>query len=219
MQKLAILLSSVTVLAAQVAPSPKWKEFSLGPPTRNQMGFNATGIRAQGVPLVRAVARAYGLPEHRVVGPEWIHSERYAIVAQVEDPSDFQPLFQQELAAQFQMVAHLETREVPVYTLRLLPGGPPPAANHGKGTPIQPGMSMTNTTATAFANALADYIERPVFDVTGLTATLDFSLHWAGDWTALEAAAREQLGMELAPGKRRLELLVIEKIERPKFPK
>ncbi len=110
MTRLAVWLCAASALFGQSADSPKWKEFSIGPPTRNQTGFGPNGLRADGIPLVRALARAYGLPEHRIIGPDWLDTERYAIVAQVDDLKDFQPLFQQELTARFKMVAHREMR-------------------------------------------------------------------------------------------------------------
>ena len=87
------LLLAIPALSAQTATPPGWKEFSIGPPTRNQSGFRQNGIVAAGIPLKRALARAYGLPEHRIIGPSWIDEARYAITALVDDPQTFQPLF------------------------------------------------------------------------------------------------------------------------------
>jgi hypothetical protein len=43
-------------------------------PGRNQS--NAFSIHAAGMPLVRAISRAYGIPEHRILGPSWLATEK-----------------------------------------------------------------------------------------------------------------------------------------------
>jgi len=213
-----LLVLAAAVLSGQ---SPTWKEFSIGPPTRNQSGFNAYGIRAEGVPLKRALARAYGLPEHRIVGPAWLGTERYAIVGQVSDPKDFQPLFQQELTTRFQMTAHRETKEVPVYVLKTMESGKPPLAGASvdrKG--MGQGLKMTGVNVGRFVSELADYIEKPVFDETGMDGKFDFSLFWSGgSGAALQAAVKEQLGLQLVDDRRVLDILVIDHIEKLQFSK
>jgi|HubBroStandDraft_1064217.scaffolds.fasta_scaffold127380_2 uncharacterized protein (TIGR03435 family) len=219
MKKNAVLLVlAVSVLSGQ---SPTWKEFSIGPPTRNQSGFNASGIRAEGVPLKRALARAYGLPEHRIIGPGWIGTERYAIVGQVSDPKDFQPLFQQELTNRFQMTAHRETKEVPVYVLKTMEGGKPPLSGGGtEQKRMGQGLKMTGVNVGRFASELADYIEKPVFDETGMDGKFDFSLFWTGgNGAALQAAVKDQLGLQLVDDRRVLDILIIDHIEKPQFSK
>jgi uncharacterized protein (TIGR03435 family) len=207
------------MLAAAVllGQSPTWKEFSIGPPTRNQSGFNAYGIRAEGVPLKRALARAYGLPEHRIVGPGWLGTERYAIVGQVSDPKDFQPLFQQELTIRFQMTAHRETKEIPVYVLKTMEGGQKSPAEQKR---MAQGLKMTGVSVGRFASELADYIEKPVFDETGMDGKFDFSLFWSGgSGAALQVAVKEQLGLQLVDDRRVLDILVIDHIEKLQFSK
>jgi uncharacterized protein (TIGR03435 family) len=220
MTRLAVLLCAASALFGQSGDSPKWKEFSIGPPTSNQTGFGPNGLRAQGIPLVRALSRAYGLPEHRIIGPDWLDTERYAIVAQVDDLKDFQPLFQQELTARFKMVAHRETKEVLIYVIKPLDGAPPPTQSHGNAPRGTMGFSVSGSTVAGFASTLADLVKRPVFDETGMDGKFDLSLYWKpNDWASLEAAAKEQLGLQLVPSRRSVELLIIEHIERLQFSK
>ncbi len=61
---------------------------------------------------------------------------------------------------------------------------------------------------------------RPVFDRTGLTGTYDIDLQWTpegidGDGPSIFTALQEQLGLKLAPEKAQVEVLVIDKVERP----
>jgi uncharacterized protein (TIGR03435 family) len=214
-------LLAASILLGQTAGSATWKEFSIGPPTRNQSGFSPYGIRAEGVYLKRALARAYGLPEYAIIGPDWLDTERYAITGQVDNPADFKALFQQELTARFHMAAHLETKEVPIYLLKTIDGGamrPPSGDSGGRG--LSGGLKMSHTTVAAFAGFLADYIRRPVFDETGMDGSFDFSLSWnKGSPAALQEAVRQQLGLQLVEDKRSVELLIIEHIEKLQFPK
>jgi uncharacterized protein (TIGR03435 family) len=61
---------------------------------------------------------------------------------------------------------------------------------------------------------------RPVFDRTGLTGAYDIDLQWTpdggdGDAPSIFTALQEQLGLKLTPEKDQVEVLVIDKVERP----
>jgi uncharacterized protein (TIGR03435 family) len=66
---------------------------------------------------------------------------------------------------------------------------------------------------------------RPVFDRTGLTGAYDIDLQWTpdgsdgqtppGDVPSIFTALQEQLGLKLTPERDRVEVLVIDKVERP----
>jgi uncharacterized protein (TIGR03435 family) len=55
----------------------------------------------------------------------------------------------------------------------------------------------------------------PVIDETGLTGSYDFDLHWNGRSNnqnqEIQRALKEQLGLELVPARRSIEMLVVEK--------
>ena len=208
-----IVLSIPVVMLAQTAPA--WKQFTIGPATRNQSGFSREGIRADGIPLIRALARAWGLPEHRIIGPPWLADQRYAITALVNDPNDFQPMMQEEMTRRFKMVAHRETREMPVYLLRSLDGQPPPQTPRTDGARApSPGIKAGPMTVSEFADTLADVIQRPVFEETHLPGVFRFELSWKStDFEPMRKAVNEQLGFELAQEKRNIDVLVIEHIE------
>jgi uncharacterized protein (TIGR03435 family) len=213
-----LLLLTASALWAQSG----WTEFSIGPATASHSQFSRFGIRAEGVPLLRAIARAYGVPEHRVAGPPWLPTERYAITAQVSDPLQFQPLFQQELANRFHMLAHREQRDIPVFVLKPVEGAQKltPAAPPGSASMAGGGLQMSGATMAGFAAALADSIRRPVIDETGIDGAFDFKLSWqGGNMASLQAAARQQLGLQLIDDKRVVELLIIDHIEKLEFPK
>lgn len=213
MRNLFLLLLAACALSGQ----PTWKEFSIGPPTagRNQSG--PFGIHAAQMPLIRAISRAYGMPEHRIVGPAWLGTERYAITAEVNEPRDFQPLFQRELAERFHMVVHKEQRQVPVFVLKPL-DSPAKLSSAGSAasTPHRSGgLDMSNATMDGFAAALADAIHRPVFNETGIDGTFQIQLRWEmDDMKSLEAAVKEQLGLQLVSEVRGVELLIVDRAEK-----
>jgi len=202
-----------------------WKEFTLGPPTRNQARFGPDGIRAAGVPLKRVLSRAYGLPEHRILGPSWIAEERYALTAVPANPDDLQTLLQQELTNQFHMIAHREKRAVEVLVLKKMEGA-------SESTPLKPvsgkptveatmstgSLRLPQATLKSFAASLADMIVRPVFDETEMDSVFDINLTFQqGNIASLRKAVRDQLGLELADDRRVVDLVQIDHIEKPKF--
>lgn len=214
----------IVIAAAALWAQPAWKEFSIGAPVvgRNQNG--PFGIRASGMPLLRAISKSYGTPEHRILGPAWLATEKYAIVAEVAEPKDFQPLFQRELADRFHMLAHREQRNVPVFVLKTLDSPATLSAAHGAAP--QPGSSslqggprplleMFGSNLDAFVAALADSIRRPVFNETGVDGTFHIQLSWQfGNLASLQEAVKKQLGLQLVDDNRTVELLVVDHIEK-----
>ena len=217
----AIFLLILPAAIAQTA-STGWQEFSIGPPTRNQAAWPQNGVRASGVPLKRAIARAYGVPENRIAGPDWLAETRYAITAIVADPKDFQPMFQKELANQFHMLAHRESKVVPVFVLKssaepsklTAPGGGGPATTSADSDGLNT-INYPHATMATFANALGDAVGRPVIDETGMDGAYEIVLRWkAGSNSGLQAGVKQQLGLDLADERRAVELLIIDHIEK-----
>jgi uncharacterized protein (TIGR03435 family) len=103
-----------------------------------------------------------------------------------------------------------------------------PAAERPLDNPAVRGVSMMRGTATAaqLADTMAFFVNRPVTDKTGLTARYNYFLAFAplspqtGD-TAPElgapdffTAVQKQLGLRLEPGKDRVEVVVVDHMER-----
>ncbi len=74
------------------------------------------------------------------------------------------------------------------------------------------------------AAQLANDLERPVLDETGIAGTFDINLQWTPDSTeqkpdpsrpSLFTAVQEQLGLKLESRKGPVEILVIDRAERP----
>ncbi len=214
--KLGVICLATTAALAQ-STNAIWKEFSVGPPTANRTRFGQDGLRAECIPFRRVLARAFGVPEHRIIGPGWIDTERYAITALVNDPKDFQPLMQQELAARWHMLAHREMKDVPVYEIRTIDGASVQSPAAPGGAPARPvgSIRLNPSSVKGFADTLADALSRPVFDETKLDGKFDFTFSWKStDPAALKAAMAAQLGLNLVDTRRVVDLVILDHIEK-----
>jgi uncharacterized protein (TIGR03435 family) len=209
------------------------------------------------MPLRVYIQEAFGIPVNTigwVIGPDWINSTRYVIQAKPPDSirdamqtmttaerSIENELMQQSLLAdRFQLKAHFETREMPVYQLVLAKGGSKLKENPDP-TKRRFATNASSIRGSATIHDLIDILEcsadiggREVIDKTGLTGAYDFSLKWTplqtaaapggGSGTApspdvegvsLFTAIEEQLGLRLVSAKGSGQVLVIDHIEQP----
>jgi len=204
----------------------------LGPELRHG---ELTGIR---VTLRQLVATAYGITEPRVIGPSWLEKDRFDIAGkspQGVPDSELKPMLQALLKDRFQLVAHVETREMPVYYLMVAKGGVKmavyPAAGGGPKNPANDpnmrGFPMTRGTATTaqLADTMAFLVNRPVIDKTGLTERYNYFLSFAplspqtGDGVPqfgppdIFTAVQKQMGLKFEPGKDQVEVVVVNHME------
>jgi uncharacterized protein (TIGR03435 family) len=119
--------------AGTQTPKPVFEVASIKPgsPVLTRISVQILGNRflAENFNLKMLVARAYGMPENRVIGgPGWVDSDRYNLEAKAEGatipPNQLGPMLQSLLEDRFQLKAHLETRELPIYELVVARGGP-----------------------------------------------------------------------------------------------
>jgi len=217
--------------------------------------LNVPGGR--GVLLRGYIQQAFGIPLNiagRVIGPDWINSTRYVIQGKAPDSirdamqtmtiaeqmKESDLMMQSLLADRFQLKAHFETREMPMYELVLAKGGPKLTEDSD---PTKRQVASGGTVIRAGAapiRILTDVLEcspdvggREVVDKTGLTGTYDISLKWTPLQTGAAAgggsgsppspdappdiftAIQEQLGLRLEPTKGPVDVLVIDHIEQP----
>ena len=166
-------------------------------------------------PLRVVIQNAYQLLQDAqlVGGPGWLASDSFDIVATAPgNPSQGQmmEMLRALLADRFKLVAHTETRDLPIYALvlarddrrlgeRIRPSamdclaargganGPPPAPSQtGERVPcamrFAPGRVMAGgMRLTQLADRLASLVGRAVIDQTGLTGNFDFDLEWTPD--------------------------------------
>ena len=142
------------------------------------------------------------------------------------------------LADRFKLKVHFETREMPVYALVVAKGGAKlnPARNEESSRISTAGNAQGNE-MTALGVTMEQFVNSPlvspaggrlVVDQTGLRGAFDFTLKWTPELAASAAAKevgadapsfftaiREQLGLQLAPSKSPVEVIIIDHIEPP----
>jgi uncharacterized protein (TIGR03435 family) len=195
------------------------------------------------VSSLNLVANAYGLGMHQVIGlPGWAETDRNDLFAEMDLdkleafktlPMDEQLrqqrlMMQAVLAGRYQLKAHHETREMPVYELVVTHGGLKLKEEVLESRPgasfFRPRNWIISGTMDDFASRLAGPVGGVVIDKTGLgSKTFRYALEWTSDsqsgvaggspsiFTALEA----QLGLKLVPATEPVEVLVIDHIEKP----
>ncbi len=166
--------------------------------------------------------------------PGWIDTESYDIDARtaggVEITRDnIQGLIRALLESRFQLQFHRDQKEAPIYTLEVAKGG---AKVIPHPTDDRPSMSTNSTAGTVsmmakkvsmpdFAASLTRQVGRPVLDKTGLAGNFDFDLKWSTEQAGMDVAgpsiftALQGIGLRLVSGKGPVEVLVVERIERP----
>jgi uncharacterized protein (TIGR03435 family) len=165
-------------------------------------------------------------------GPRWLDSARFTIDAKLpmgKSRKLISQALQSLLVDRFQLQVHRETRILPAYALIRAKGG----SKLQKAAPDDPrrgGFSAGprkiqghGVAISSLAGALAGPAGAPVFDRTELEGQYDFTLEFAAqqgtadDETlpSLFAALQEQLGLKLDPMKAPVEILVIDRAEKP----
>jgi uncharacterized protein (TIGR03435 family) len=93
-----------------------------GPGTNEPGRFTAAGTK-----LSALILRAYGVQRFRLIGPDWLESESYEIIAIVPGGStreQFALMLQRLLEERFKLAVHKEQKEMPGYELKVAEGGP-----------------------------------------------------------------------------------------------
>ncbi len=146
------------------------------------------------------------------------------------------------LVARFNLQFHHETRERPTYSLVVAKKGPklykvqpretypvsaksPDGTGGGDESTVTPGkIVLKGSSLAALAKLLSSQgLSHPVVDKTGLTDIYDITLRWSPDDTgssdsslpSLFTALQEQLGLKLQYNKNPIDVIVIDRFEKP----
>jgi len=185
-------------------------------------------LRIEAAELRQIVGLAYGIQRVRVVGgPGWADADQFDITAKAASPDatrdEIRGMLQALLAERFQMVVHRETKEVSAYALVLAKGGSKlkaaaAGAKSGLTDTVGPnGERRTVLVAShlrVLVNMLANTLGSPVVDKTGLDGLYDYTVEWPEAGSSLFASV-DQLGLKLEAKKEPVEVLVIDRAERP----
>jgi uncharacterized protein (TIGR03435 family) len=244
------LLFGIAGSQTQLPEQLKWDVISVKPTSTDSCRVENSGVRflpnglsATCVPTIFVVEFAYHLMDpSRIIGlPKWATGpQTYAIEARVsaQDTEAFSKLrrdqksdmMQSVFAERFGMKAHMETREMPAYSLIIAKSGSklktPSTDTTGNsqfgGSTGE--VKWVNSQLTDLKFLLAKETGRPVVDHTGLTGRYDFTLEYTpaaragvdnSGRPAIFTALEEQLGLKLVPTKQSVEVLVVDSLEQP----
>jgi len=219
------------------------------PPTGNNLrvstGGDAGRINFSNVTLKSVMTRAYGVKPQQISGPAWLDSERYDIVATIPGsaPREQIPMMLQTLLAdRFKLAVHREQKVMPVYALVAGKNGPKlhEADAEGRlGIAMGPKGRQLNgkVSLSRLADALSNWMDRPVLDMTGIKGIYDIDLEWTpdegqpgaprlapggegarpeagGDNPSIFTAVQEKLGLKLEGRKSPAEIIVVDRAEK-----
>jgi uncharacterized protein (TIGR03435 family) len=199
-------------------------------PDVNPIQISGIRITLQMIGLKGLVMAAYNVKEYQVSGgPPWASGldSIYDIAAKTEGeaaPSMAQVrlMLQSLLAERFHLKLHRESKQLPVYNL-VVAIGVLKMKRIADDTPPTPGVRQGSM--EQLAALLSLMVDRPVIDKTGLPGIYQYSngltLLDTGAQDSADAIARtlaaiqDQLGLRVESAKAMLEMLVIERAEKP----
>ncbi len=190
------------------------------------------GLRMKNATLKAMIRMAYGLNEYQLAGgPKWGETAAFDVEAKSPAGATIQQIpemMQSLLMVRFRLEFHRETRTLPEYELVAAKGGArlqPASEEELRGpTGISSGDRMIKGRAARVSDLirmLIGVVGAPVVDRTGMDGRYDFSLQFApllgkpDDALPDVFGAIQQLGLKLEPVKGPVEVLVIDKAERP----
>lgn len=247
-QRAAVLVPIACALFGQSAEPVAFEVASIRPAPPQAAGRVSTRKSIDGARVIftnatvtDVIGAAYKVQQYQVAGPSVLSSWRFDIAAKIPDgaPARQVPqMFQALLTERFGLAFHRETRELPVYALRVANGGPKlKTAESASG--IQSDSNSTGWHVNAkdsllsFAEFLSLRLDRPVLDGTGLSGVFEIKADWAPDPIAQPAAPgkeaapdsalgpsiftalQEQLGLRLESARGPVDVLVVDHVEMP----
>jgi uncharacterized protein (TIGR03435 family) len=201
-------------------------------------------MRYLNITLGEFIYMAYGVKRYQIDGPAWAvnnaSSDRYDIVAKASTNASAEQVREMIgplLEERFKLRFHREERDLPVYALVIAKGGPHFKEGDGGETSVHPdgkgGMSFTNYPMEALCYLLSNMppVGRAVLDRTGLQGKYTFEANLmnaspSGDKKAIlggngdpvEAPVfsnlQSELGLKLDATRSRIEMIVIDHVEK-----
>jgi uncharacterized protein (TIGR03435 family) len=232
----------LTVLCAMALESQTLEVASVKPSGNSTAESNVDSVRgrltATDITVKELICLAYSVKDYQIArAPRWIDNERFHIEAkstsgQSNSLGDAKSLVRELLADRFQLTTHRESKELPVYRLVVARGGPKLPPHNDTGTRTRGGCGRLvgrRVTADVIATILSGQLERGVLNRTGLAGEYDILIDFIpdsgpcrvmpnGDPTGLPSlytALQEQLGLKLESANGPVEILVIDRVERP----
>jgi uncharacterized protein (TIGR03435 family) len=204
----------------------------------------AGDIYVHSVPMIGLIASAYGVADYQVLGaPGWVTSEYFDLSARSGDDPSVQPdvatakqrlegRLQALLAERCQLVVRRSTQKQPAWILTV---------DHG-GSKLRPAMSDPDPTVyhidsihsgaitvARLSGILSTFLNGVVVDKTNMPGDYQLDLRWSRssvpvnastatpgtDLPELPGALRQQLGLVLTRQEAPIEVLIVERIQKP----
>lgn len=195
---------------------------------RERVDVTSTSVWLHNASLNFAIQWAYGVQFYQVSGPDWLKEQRYDIRAKPTNPASVKELrlmMRALLAERFKLTLHTELQPRSVYWLVIGHGTSKlqsAQAEEASAVGVTDGdFVFRATTMPEFATQLSDFvtIDRPVLDNTGLAGRFNFRLDSAalairgGDGPSIFTAVSE-LGLQLKPANRPLEIVIVDSAQK-----
>jgi len=235
------VVSAAALLAMQSPSAPQ--AFEAASVKVNRSGETRTSMRSlpggrvEGTnrTLKLLIQNAFELQPFQIVGgPDWIDSARFDVAATANHDvtaAERASMMRALLADRFKLATHPERRDASIYALRLArPDARPSAGLKKAADDARDGfregdgsLTTQRTSMERLVRELTSYAGRTVVDETGLSGEWAVTLTWAPDaggggdanLTSIFTAMREQLGLKLDATRGPVEILVIDRAERP----
>jgi uncharacterized protein (TIGR03435 family) len=230
----------VSTISAQTTPPPAFDVASVKPNTSESGSSYSNGSKGQtvftNVSLKQLILRAYSIKDFQLTGPDWLANVRFDITAKYPgDTTNPQRwlMLQTLLAQRFNLVIHRESKDMSAFALVVAKNGP-------KLEEVKPGGTSSTTnrgrfedqriSMAGFADQLAQQLESPVVDKTGLTAVYKLKMEWTPDdqppgktdgpspepvlGPSIFTALQDQLGLKLQTQKLPIEIIIVDRVDR-----
>ena len=225
--------SAQSFAAASIRPSAGQVQFEHDGNTQTTPGH----LRMRDVTVATCIKWAYGVQDSQISGPGWLQSEHFDIIATADEPigeDQMKLMMRTLLADRFHLTFHRQNKELRSYLMTVAKRGDklhesaPDTASFRQNSAI--GTIVRGFTMQEFADFMAGPLQTPVVDMTGLKGRYDFAL----DFTAylppgehvmkvefdnttgiIIAAMHGELGLDLESKKENVEVLVIDRVEKP----
>ena len=154
--------------------------------------------------LKGAIQWAYHMQAIQVIGPQWIDSNHYDIVAKTSESASnerLRQMMQTLLANRFKLTFHKETKEMQAYVVTVAKNGHKMKPSEGEGEfevkPTGKGLQVafTHVTLAMLSEIASSPLQGVVVDQTGLTGAWDFTLDMSGMMMQTPTDKEDAIGM------------------------
>jgi uncharacterized protein (TIGR03435 family) len=228
------LLASACLAQPEITRPPEFEAASVRITAPAQFGNSQPGsygtnrYTATNVALHLLVQLAYGVPDQQISGIDKLGAEHYDIAVKAEDGvvltyAALQPRLRRLLEQRFHLAVHKEEKEFDGYALTVAKGGPklkPSTGSSEMGTVYQGGLRLVNMPLAGFASMIRSTVGSPVEDRSGIAGNYDFEMRYAPDndkdspLPSFPTALRETFGLRLEKAKVKLEVVVIDHVDK-----